>query len=197
MDLKGGRRPGFAARARPKRERSQRGKTGRGTRPGSRRAVEGPGRHWGTVARAAPGEQGKAADRRQGGALSREANTVMRSPTPAPGGTGLAGRLALSARSSDGTASAFARFLAMHPGQPRRGHAPMASRPQNGGAGLLTAPEAPSRHRDQSSRPDQSIQERGLCPPPCVLLPSVAPLTSLRIRLASARAKPVARPLSL
>ncbi len=42
----------------------------------------------------------------------------MRSPPPAPGGTGLAGRLALSARSFDGTASVFARFLTMHPGQP-------------------------------------------------------------------------------
>ena len=42
----------------------------------------------------------------------------MRSPPPAPGGTGLAGRLALSCHSSDGTASTFAPFLAMHPGQP-------------------------------------------------------------------------------
>jgi len=42
----------------------------------------------------------------------------MRSPPPAPGGTGLAGRLALSARSSDGAPSTFARFRAMHPGQP-------------------------------------------------------------------------------
>ena len=66
----------------------------------------------------APGEQDKAADRRQGGALSREANTAMQRPPPAPGGTGLAGHLALSARSSDGTASTIARFLAIHPGQP-------------------------------------------------------------------------------
>jgi len=70
------------------------------------------------AARVASGEQGEAADRRQGGALSREDNAAMRRPPPAPEGTGLSGRLALSARSSDGTASAFARFLAMHPGQP-------------------------------------------------------------------------------
>jgi len=64
------------------------------------------------------GPNPQAADRRKGGALSREANTAMRSPPPAPGRTGLAGRLALSTRSSDGTASTFARFRAMHPGQP-------------------------------------------------------------------------------
>ncbi len=77
----------------------------------------------------APGEQGKVADRGKGGARSREANAALRSPPPAPEGTGLARRLASSARSSDGPASAFARFLAMHPGQPpsrpypRRGQA--------------------------------------------------------------------------
>ena len=53
----------------------------------------------------------------------------MRSPPPAPGGTGLAGRLALSSRSSDATASALARFLAMHPGQP-----PSRLRPRGGWA---------------------------------------------------------------
>jgi secondary thiamine-phosphate synthase enzyme len=35
--------------------------------------------------------------------LSREANTAMRRPPPAPEGTGLAGRLTLSSRSSDGS----------------------------------------------------------------------------------------------
>jgi hypothetical protein len=53
----------------------------------------------------------------------------MRRPPPAPGGTGLAERLALSSRSSDGTASALARFLAMHPGQP-----PSRLRPRGGWA---------------------------------------------------------------
>ena len=53
----------------------------------------------------------------------------MRRPPPAPGGTGLAGRLALSSRSSDATASALARFLAMHPGQP-----PSRLRPRGGWA---------------------------------------------------------------
>jgi len=66
----------------------------------------------------APGEQDKTADRSKAGCLSREANTVMRRPPPAPEGTGPSGRLALSARSSDGTASAFARFRPMHPGWP-------------------------------------------------------------------------------
>ena len=53
------------------------------------------------AARVVPGEQGKAADRRQGGALLREANTAMRCPPPAPRGTGPAARLASSSRSSD------------------------------------------------------------------------------------------------
>ena len=76
-----------------------------------------PIRKWGSAAREAPGEQGKTADRRKGGALSREANAVLRSPPPAPGGTGLAGRLALSARSSDGRRIGL-RSLPRHASRP-------------------------------------------------------------------------------
>src|SRR5512135_2398293 len=68
------------------------------------------------------GPNPQAADRRQGGALSREANAVMRSPPPAPGGTGLAGRLALSARSSDGTTSPSLASSSWIPASLRRDH---------------------------------------------------------------------------
>jgi len=110
--------PGTVGALETQRRDSDRREASRAQRFESLAVHPGPIHPQGVTARAAPGEQDATADRRKGGALSREANKVMRSPPPAPEGTGLAGRLALSARSSDGTASTFARFLTMHPGQP-------------------------------------------------------------------------------
>ena len=59
-----------------------------------------------------------------------EAGAALRHEPPAPGGTGRAGRLALSARSSDGPASTFARFRAMHPGPPPSRPRSIRGRPQ-------------------------------------------------------------------
>ena len=89
----------------------------------------------------------------------------MRSPPPAPGGTGLAGRLALPARSSDGTASAFARFLAMHPGHPPSRPCPI---PEMGsrGAGCLKDGPGEAHERLPPGR-DRAIFRGEVEPPAC------------------------------
>jgi hypothetical protein len=89
---------------------------------------EEPARTRGAAARVAPGEQYKAADRRKGGALSREANAVMRRPPPAPEGTGPAARLALSARSSDAPHRPSLAFAPCITAGRRRGHVSRAGR---------------------------------------------------------------------
>jgi hypothetical protein len=89
---------------------------------------EEPARTRGAAARVAPGEQYKAADRRKGGALSREANAVMRRPPPAPEGTGPAARLALSARSSDAPHRPSLAFAPCITAGLRRGHVSRAGR---------------------------------------------------------------------
>ena len=82
-----------------------------------------------TAARVAPGEQDKAADRRQGGALSREANAVMRARRQRPKGQGWPGAwLCQLAHPMEPHRPSLASAPSI-PASLRRDHVPPAGRP--------------------------------------------------------------------